>query len=409
MGLNLDDFRGGGPARAAGSGRRAHRLPPRATGGRRRAFIFRAFNITIDHVVERGERSLPSLMISPEKILVSWLVRLGVIVALAMVAGCGPAPVDPAAAPGKSGPKEIRFAHVHAPDVAGELHFTAVAFGEALATLSDRHPVRIFAQGTLGSEREVYEGMQLGSGAAMTVSGTAILNNFDQRIGVVDLPYLWKDFDHVHRVLDGEVGRLLAEGLEQQGIMLLTWIDGWGFRNLVTTQKPVTRAEEVKGLKIRTIPSPLYLAALRMMGANPTPMAYGEIYTGLQTGVIDGFEQGPAILVAERFYEVAKHLTTSRHLFPAMVVCYSKVHWDRLGADEQAKVRQAAQMTRDRGRALAPQREAEALKTLAERGMTIHGIDTRGWEEAAIKLQDQLAAERGATDLLKKIREAAKK
>jgi len=210
-------------------------------------------------------------------------------------------------------------------------------------------------------------------------------------------------------VLDGEVGRLLAEGLEKQGIMLLTWIDGWGFRNLVTTQKPVTRAEEVRGLKIRTIPSPLYLAALRMMGANPTPMAYGEIYTGLQTGVIDGFEQGPAILVAERFYEVAKHLTTSRHLFPAMVVCYSKVHWDRLGADEQAKVRQAAQMTRDRGRALAPQREAEALKTLAERGMTIHGIDTRGWEEAAIKLQDQLAAERGAADLLKKIREAAKK
>lgn len=341
-------------------------------------------------------------------------VRFGVpippLLALAAVlAGCGkPAPGTASAAGGGSR-TEIRFAHVHAPDVAGELHFTAVAFAEALASLSDRHTAKIFPQGTLGSEREVYEGMQLGSGASITVSGTAILNNFDQRIGVVDLPYLFQDFEHVHRVFDGEVGRDLAAGLEKQGFVLLAWIDGWGFRNLITTQKAVQRPEDLRGLKIRTIPTPVYLAALRMMGANPTPMAYGEIYTGLQTGVIDGFEQAPAILIAERFYEVAKHLTTTRHLFPAMVVCYSKAHWDRMTPDDQAKIRRAAELARDKGRALAPVREAEALKTLRERGMTIHTCDTSGWVQAAVKLQDQLAAERGATDLLAKIRAAAKK
>jgi tripartite ATP-independent transporter DctP family solute receptor len=249
--------------------------------------------------------------------------------------------------------------------------------------------------------------MQLGSGASATVSGTAILNNFDQRIGVVDLPYLFNDFDHVHRVLDGEVGQDLAAGLEKQGIVLLAWIDGWGFRNLITTQKPVSRPEHLKGLKIRTIPTPTYLAALRMMGANPTPMTYGEIYTGLQTGVIDGFEQAPAIVVAERFNEVAKHMTTTRHLFPAMVICYSKAHWDQLSAEDQAAIRRAAGIARDKGRALAALREAEALKTLQERGMTIHSIDTSEWTQAAIKVQDELAAERGATDLLKKIRAAA--
>lgn len=333
-----------------------------------------------------------------------------VLVALLLSSGCGKpqSGANAPASPGTAGARtEIRFAHVHAPDVAGELHFTAVAFAESLAALSERHTAKIFAQGTLGTEREVYEGMQLGSGASITVSGTAILNNFDQRIGVVDLPYLFKNFDHVHRVLDGEVGRDLAAGLEKQGLMLLAWIDGWGFRNVITTQKAVTRPDDLKGLKIRTIPTPVYLAALRMMGANPTPMAYGEIYTGLQTGVIDGFEQAPAILIAERFYEVAKHLTTTRHLFPAMVVCYSKAHWDRLSPDDQAVIRKAAEAARDKGRALAQIREAEALKTLAERGMTIHDIDTGVWQQAAIKLQDQLAAERGATDLLVKIRAAA--
>jgi tripartite ATP-independent transporter DctP family solute receptor len=334
-------------------------------------------------------------------------VRLcGLLSFAGLAAGCGkaPAPAD-SAPPGRT---EIRFAHAHAPDANAELHFTATAFAEALAPHGERLSVKIFPQGTLGSEREVYEGMQLGSGAACTVTGTAILNNFDQRIGVLDLPYLWRDYDHVHRVLDGEVGRDLAAGLEKQGLVLLAWIDGWGYRNLITTQKAVKTIDDARGLKIRTIPTPVYLAALRLMGTNPTPMAYGEIYTGLQTGVIDGFEQAPAIVVAEKFFEVTKHMTLTAHLFPVIVVCYSKAQWDRLAPDDQAKVRQAAGVARDRGRALAPVRDAESLRLLRERGMALHEIDTAAWRQAAVKLQDQLAAERGATDLLAKIRAAAK-
>lgn len=342
--------------------------------------------------------------------MAKFLIWLGVSASLALAPGCGKAPTasSPSAA-GGAGPAEIRFAHAHAPDLNGELHYSAVTFAEAVSSLSERLTVKLFPQGTLGSEREVYEGMQLGSGAACTVTGTAILNNFDQRIGVLDLPYLWQDYDHVHRVMDGEVGRDLAAGLEKQGLVLLAWIDGWGFRNLITTQKAVKRPEDLKGLKIRTIPTPVYLAALRMMGSNPTPMAYGEIYTGLQTGVIDGFEQAPAIVVAERFYEVAKHTTLTRHLYPILVICFSKAQWDRYSADDQAKLRQAAGIARDKGRALAPVREKEALATLRERGMTLHDIDTSSWVTAAVALQDQLAAERGATDLLKKIRAAAPK
>ena len=337
------------------------------------------------------------------------ILRLTAGLLSAALAGCGQSPDRAADATTKSGPTEIRFAHAHAPDLNGELHYSAVAFAEAVASLSDRLTVKVFPQGTLGSEREVYEGMQLGSGAAITVSGTAILNNFDQRIGVLDLPYLWQDYDHVHRVLDGEVGRDLASGLEKQGLIVLAWIDGWGYRNMITTSKPVQRPEDLKGLKIRTIPTPVYLATLRMMGTNPTPMAYGEIYTGLQTGVIDGFEQGPAIVVAEKFYEIAKHMTITRHLLPTLVICYSQTQWARLSPADQAKLREAGQQAQAKERALAPVREIEGLKTLRERGMTLYQIDTSAWQQAAIKVQDQLARERGATDLLEKIRRAAKK
>lgn len=333
--------------------------------------------------------------------------RLTAAVLAALLGGCGRAP-DAGPAP-SAGPLEIRFAHAHAPDVSGELHYSAVAFAEAVAGLSGRMTVKIFPQGTLGSEREVYEGMQLGSGAAVTVSGTAILNNFDQRIGVLDLPYLWQDYDHVHRVLDGEVGRDLAAGLEKQGLIVLAWLDGWGYRNMITTSRPVKRPDDLKGLKIRTIPTPVYLATLRMLGTNPTPMAYGEIYTGLQTGVIDGFEQGPAIVVAEKFYEVAKHMTITRHLLPTLVICYSQAQWVRLSAEDQAKLRQAGRQAQEKERALAPVRETEGLKTLRERGMTLHEIDVAGWREAARKLQDEIAAERGALDLLEKIRRAAQR
>lgn len=336
--------------------------------------------------------------------LLSVFLRTTVVVSLVFLAGCGkPAGDSPSAAAAKP---EIRFAHAHAPDQNSELHFSAVAFADTANVLLPTHVVKIYPQASLGSEREVYEGMQLGSGAALTVSGTAILNNFDKRIGVMDLPYLWKNYDHVHRVLDGEVGRDLAAGLEKQGLIVLAWVDGWGWRNLLTTRKAVKTPADLIGLKIRTIPTPIYLAALSMMGANPTPMTYGEIYTGLQTGVIDGFEQAPSIVVAERFYEILKHLTLTKHLFAAMVICCSKAQWDRFTPGQQAMLRQAAETARDRGRAIAAQKEITALKTLAEKGMEIHAFDTASFEQASVKLQDRLAAELGATDLLEKIRRA---
>lgn len=233
----------------------------------------------------------------------------GITTVLAALVLVGMAGCDGGSDQSADGKVEIRLAHVHAADTSSEIHTAAVAFKEYVESRNPDVEVRIFANGQLGSEREVYESMQLGSGATCVISGTAILGNFNQRIGVLDLPYLWEDYDHVHEVLDGEIGQTLAEELRSEGFRVLAWMDSWGFRNVMTSSRPVTSVEDLSGLKIRTIRTPIYTETLRAMGCNPTPMSFGEVYSSMQTGVIDGFEHGASVILANRMYEVGKHLT----------------------------------------------------------------------------------------------------
>ncbi len=324
--------------------------------------------------------------------------HLPIVLVLAMLSACG----KPT---GEQPIRTIKLSHSSQADSSSELHMAAWLFQKWIEDHSDQLRVKIYASNTLGQEREIYEGMQLQSGVACAVSGTAILNNFVPRMGVLDLPFLWKDYEHVHRVLDGPVGRALAEDLDKAGFKVLAWMDSWGYRNLVTARKSVANPGDLKGLKIRTIPTPLYIATLNTMGCNATPMPFGEVYSSMQTGVLDGFEHSAAMIRANRFYEVADHLVLTRHLFGPVSFVYAKYLWDKLSPDEQAQIQEAATMARDVERALAPVREKEALQFLEEKGMTIHSIDREVFVKASEQLQDEWAAKNGATDLLRMIRE----
>ena len=300
--------------------------------------------------------------------------------------------------------KEIKLSHSHQADFASEIHTAAWIFQKWVHDNSDTLEVKIYAANALGEEREVYEGMQLGSGATCVISGTAILNNFTEKIGVLDLPFLWKGYDHVHKVLDGEAGDMLAKELEEAGFKVLAWMDSWGYRNVVTSEKEVTKPEDLQGLKIRTIQTPIYVAALNAMGANATPMAFGEVYTAMQTGVLDGFEHGAAVVKAQKFYEISKYIALTRHLFGPLVFAYSTSEWEKLTDAEKQVVMDAALMARDVQRGLAPIREAEAFDFLREKGMVINEIDTSTFRQNAVAIQDEIAAERDATELLEIIR-----
>lgn len=303
----------------------------------------------------------------------------------------------------------IRLSHSHAADKSSEIHFAARVFQQELEATGGAAAsrVKLFPRGALGSERDVYESLQMGSGATCIISGTAVLSNFTQRIAVLDLPMLWEDYEHVHRVLDGEVGRELAGDLEAIGLVVLAWMDSWGYRNVVTAERPVNSLEDLRGLKLRTIPTPIYTRTIRALGANPTPMSMGEVYTSMQTGVIDGFEHGATVVLSEKMYEVADHIALTRHLFGPLVFCYSKVQWDGLSPERQAAIRAAARRARDEQRRLAPERDAEALAALREKGMTIHEVDMSEFAVEARRIQERVAAEVDAVDLLEKIRALA--
>jgi tripartite ATP-independent transporter DctP family solute receptor len=325
--------------------------------------------------------------------------RFPVLLILIILSACGK-PTD------KLPIRTIKLSHSSQPDCSSELHMAAWLFQQRIEDSSDQLRVRIYASNALGQEREIYEGMQLQSGVACAVSGTAILNNFVPRVGVLDLPFLWKDYEHVHRILDGPVGRTLEQELEESGFKVLAWMDSWGYRNVATARRPVAGPEDLKGLKIRTIQTPLYIATLNTMGCNATPMPFGEVYSAMQTGVLDGFEHSAAMIRANRLNEVASHLVLTRHLFGPLVFVYAKYLWDRLSPAEQATIQEAVTMARDVERALAPVREKEALGFLEEKGMKIQSIDREPFVKAAEQLQNEWAAKNGATDLLRMIREA---
>lgn len=329
------------------------------------------------------------------KILV-WGVCAVIAVPLAIAAA------SPAAAQAK---KQVKLSHANAADLGENNQMTAWIMRNYINEYSDTLEARIYPSNQLGEERAVVEGMQLGAGATCHIGGTAIHNNFIKRMGVLDLPFMWRGYDHAHAVLDGPVGQMLAKEYESRGIKILGWQDSWGYRNVVTSKKEVKTAADLKGLKIRTIQTPTYVAALNAMGASATPMAFGEVYTALQTGVLDGFEHSPSTVLTGKFYEVTKYVTLTGHLFGPTITACSLKEWTGFTEKEQAVMAAAAKLAQDITRSLSAQRDAEAIQALRAKGMVVNTIDKEPFIKAAAPVQDELAKQLGAEDLLKIIRE----
>jgi TRAP-type C4-dicarboxylate transport system substrate-binding protein len=166
----------------------------------------------------------------------------------------------------------------------------------------------------------------------------------------------------------------------------------------------VTKAEDLKGLKIRTIPTKVFVSAINAMGANATPMNFGEIYTSLQSGVLDGYEHTAATTVSFKLNEVACCIAMTRHLMDPTVLVYSMSEWKKLNEKEQAVLLKGAQAAADKVRAMAPAKEAESLDAVRKLGMKVHDLDTAPLQKAAMAAQDDLAKEFGAENLLAIIR-----
>jgi tripartite ATP-independent transporter DctP family solute receptor len=269
---------------------------------------------------------------------------------------------------------------------------------------SDTMEVKVFPASQLGQSREVIEAMRLGSGASGTTGGPAEYASFVKRIGVLGLPFMWKSYAHAEAVLDGPVGKELEADMEKAGFKVLSWAVSWGYRNVVTAKKEVKTAADLKGLKIRTIPTKVFVSAINAMGANATPMNFGEIYTSLQSGVLDGYEHTAATTISFKLNEVACCIAMTRHLMDPTVLVFSLAEWKKFSPAEQAVMQKGANEAAALVRKLAPEKEAESLAAVKKLGMKVVDIDVGPLQKAAVTAQDDLAKDFGAEALLAQIR-----
>jgi tripartite ATP-independent transporter DctP family solute receptor len=267
------------------------------------------------------------------------------------------------------------------------LSHSMVAARNSLHTFADRFrelvesrtggdvTLRLFVSNTLGQERETVQQLQEGLIDFM-VSGSAIWGSVAPRLQVLDFPFLWRDWDHVHQVVDGPLGLEVADYLEGAARMRpLAFGDSFGFRQVITRTRAIHSPADFAGLKIRTIQSAIYVKAVELMGASPTPMAFGEVYTSLQTGVIDGFEHDASTTLQQRFYEVAHVMTRTRHIAGVLGLWASAITLAGLPADLRAIVETAARDASVHQRTEGPAEEALAATELTKLGMTIHEFD----------------------------------
>ncbi len=200
--------------------------------------------------------------------------------------------------------------------------------------------IQVMNNSVLGQEKDTIEQTRFGVIDLNRVNA-APFNNLVPETTVLGLPFLFRSTDHMHKVVDGPIGDQILAAFEKHGLIGLAYYDS-GARSFYTTKKPITKLADLKGMKIRVQQSDLWIAMMQAFGANPTPMPMGEVYSSLETGVVDGAENNWPSYESARHYEVAKNYTLTEHSLNPEILVMSKISWDKLTPEDQKIFRQAA-------------------------------------------------------------------
>jgi len=248
--------------------------------------------------------------------------------------------------------------------------------------------IKVYGGGQLGKgERELLEGLQLGT-IDLAVTATGPVSNFNEDMGVVDLPFLFTSYEHVDKVLDGPIGRSLLDGLDKADIKGLAFFEN-GFRNFTNSKRSLRKPEDFTGLKFRTMENPVHLASVRQLGAQAVPMSWGEVYTSLQTGVIDGQENPVAIVFAFKLSEVQKYLSLTGHFYSPAPLSMSLKKFNALKPEYQQVMLAAALQAAAYERKLIRDNEAKQLAALKEQGMVVSEVEKTAFVEAMAPVYEQ--------------------
>ncbi len=233
--------------------------------------------------------------------------------------------------------------------------------------------VKIFPDGQLGTEREVLELLQIGS-VAMTKVSAAAMANFAPEFKVMGVPYLFRDKEHLFDVLEGSTGENLLLSGTAYLLRGLCFYDA-GSRSFYTTEKPIKTPQDLEGLKIRVMNHQMSVDMVNQMGGSATPMAYGELYSALQQGVVDGAENNPPSFVGSRHYEICKYYTLDEHSSIPDVLVIGTKYWETLTVEEQAWMKKAASFSSKAQQQLWKDNVDKCMKTLAEAEVEVYRPD----------------------------------
>lgn len=264
--------------------------------------------------------------------------------------------------------------------------------------------IQVFPSSQLGEEKDTIEQTQFGV-IDMVRASFGTFNDIVPETQLFSLPYLFRDEEHMYKVMDGPIGEELGEAFAEHDLVALAYYDG-GSRSFYNSQKPIEKIEDLAGMKFRVMQNDVFVDMMTALGANATPMPYGEVYSSIQTGVIDGAENNFPSYESSGHAEVAKYYTQDQHLMVPEVVAMSKSTWDNLSPEDQEVLRTAAQNSAELQRKLwADQVKASEEKVMEAGAEIIKDIDTTAFSEAMTPVYEKYATTPEAQDLVKRIQD----
>jgi tripartite ATP-independent transporter DctP family solute receptor len=263
-----------------------------------------------------------------------------------------------------------------------------------------RLSVQVFPSAQLGAEKETIEQTQIGAVQMLRVSAGALGPIVDD-INVVNMPFLFKNTAHAEKMMDGEIGQALLDKISAHanaGLIALCWMNS-GSRSIYNSKRPIKSIDDLKGLKVRVIGNPIFIDMMNALGGNGVAMGYDQVFSALQTGVIDGAENNPPSYVFSNHYTAAKYYSLTEHLIIPEVLAFSKRAWTNLSADDQNLIRKFAREAQFEERELWKKFEQEAMKRAQAAGCEIIEITDKApfqnavkpvWDKYGPKYQDMI-------------------
>jgi tripartite ATP-independent transporter DctP family solute receptor len=258
-----------------------------------------------------------------------------------------------------------------------------------------RYKCQHFPSSALGGEREMIEAVQLGTLDLVNTS-TGPLGNFVPEVKIVDIPFLFRDYDHARKVMDGQVGQDLLKAMQAKGLVGMAWTEN-GFRHMTNSKRPIRSADDARGLKMRTMENKVHMDGYKTFGILPTPMPFPELFTALQQGTVDGQENPIPVILASKFSQVQKHLSLTGHVYSPAVIILTPSVWNKLSAADKNVFLEAGKKAAAAQRKRVNDDENNGIAQLEKDGMqVIRQVNGESFRKAVTPAYQEYAKEFGA-------------